>query len=109
MATIYGLPSCDSCRKAVKALKTAGYSVKLVDLRAEPVGEDTLMAWWEALGPGLLNTRSTTWRNLSEAERAGAPLELLAAHPTLIKRPVIAHEGALSLGWSKAVQAEFGL
>lgn len=59
-----------------------------------------------AFGDALVNRRSTTWRGLSEDERAGDPLELLAAHPTLMKRPVIeADDGTLYLGWDKAVQA----
>jgi len=53
----------------------------------------------------LLNTRSTTWRGLDEAERAKDPLSLLAAHPTLMKRPLIDRNGELFLGWTKDVQA----
>ncbi|KMW56279.1 ArsC family protein [Candidatus Rhodobacter oscarellae] len=53
----------------------------------------------------MINTRSTTWRGLTETERAGEPIALLKAHPTLMKRPVIDDNGALYLGWDKAVQA----
>jgi arsenate reductase len=105
---IYGLKACDTCRKAVKALPDA----VLVDVREEPLGAETLAAWLAQFGPDkLVNTRSTTWRGLEDAERAkleseeGA-LALLQAHPTLMKRPVIVTQTAVHLGWTKDVQAQ---
>jgi Spx/MgsR family transcriptional regulator len=103
---IYGLKNCDTCRKALKALAAAGHDVRLVDIRAEPPGREMLEAFEAAFGVALLNTRSTTWRGLSEEARKGTPLDLIAAHPALMKRPVIqADDGALYLGWGGAVQA----
>lgn len=103
---IYGLKNCDTCRKAAKALPGA----ELVDIRAQPMGEEIRAKAYEAFGDAFLNTRSTTWRGLSEAERAGAPLELLAAHPALMKRPLIVTDSdEMHLGWTKAVQAALGV
>lgn len=103
---LYGIKTCDSCRKALKALEGAGWEVRFHDVRAAPLARDTLEEFLAALGDALVNTRSTTWRGLSEAERATDPLALLAAHPTLMKRPVIrAGDGTLYLGWGKPVQA----
>lgn len=103
---VYGLKNCDTCRKAVKALQAAGQEAVLVDVRAEPLDRETLEAFQAAFGAALLNTRSTTWRGLSEAERKGDPLDLIAANPALMKRPVIRDgSGALHLGWGKDVQA----
>lgn len=102
---VYGLKNCDTCRKALRALGGA----KLVDVRAEGVPDALLEAAYEAFGEKLMNTRSTTWRGLDEAERAKAPLELIKEHPALMKRPLISHEGKLFLGWSKDVQAELGV
>ena len=59
---------------------------------------------FEAFGEALVNRQSTTWRGLSEAERAQEALTLLAAHPTLMKRPLIDAGGALYLGWGKDTQ-----
>ncbi|MFD0858566.1 arsenate reductase family protein [Roseovarius aquimarinus] len=98
---IYGLKTCDTCRKAAKALPGAD----LVDIRAEPLAEDTLRAAHETFGDALVNTRSTTWRGLPEAERAAPPLDLLRRHPALMKRPLIDAGGTLYLGWGKDVQA----
>ncbi|MGG7567034.1 ArsC/Spx/MgsR family protein [Rhodovulum sp. DZ06] len=101
---IYGLKNCDACRKAVKAT-----GAELVDVRAAPLDRATLERFQAAFGAALLNTRSTTWRGLPEEARAGDPLALIAAHPALMKRPVIeADDGTLHLGWGKDVQAALG-
>lgn len=97
---IYGLKTCDTCRKAIKALPDA----RFVDVRADGVPEDVMAGARAQFGDALLNTRSTTWRNLSEAERATAPEALLAAHPTLMKRPLIVAGDTMYLGWTKPVQ-----
>lgn len=102
---LYGLTTCDTCRKARRALAEAGRDPAFVDLRADPVPRATLARWLDLLGPGLMNTRSATWRGLSEAERQGDPVDLMTAHPALVKRPVIEAEGQLYLGWDKTVQA----
>lgn len=103
--TFYGLKSCDTCRKAQKALTAAGHSLRVIDVRADGVPRADL-AWFLArFGDDLVNRRSTTWRGLSEAERARDPLDLLAEHPALMKRPVVAAGDMAYLGWGKDVQA----
>jgi arsenate reductase-like glutaredoxin family protein len=103
---LYGLKSCDTCRKALKALSEAGRDVAFRDVRAEPLTAAEIARFQAAFGERLINRASTTWRGLSEAERAAPPESLLAAHPTLMKRPVIDRDGSLTLGWGKDVQAE---
>jgi arsenate reductase len=111
--TLYGLKNCDTCKKAVKAFGAAGHDVTFIDIRAEADLEAKLPAWLSAAGPeALINTRSTTWRGLSDIEKAQAqrdPAGLLEAYPALIKRPVIERGGSVTVGWSKEVQAEHGL
>ena len=106
---VYHLKTCDTCKKALKAL--AGQEVSaVVDLRADGVDRATLERWLEAVGPDvLINRRSTTWRGLNEDERAGDPVDLLASHPTLIKRPVIEAEGEVHVGWTADVREALGL
>ena len=98
---LYGLKNCDTCRKALKSLG----DVEFRDVRADGVPADVLKSAHGQFGAALLNTRSTTWRGLSEEERAADPLELLKAHPTLMKRPLIDDDGTLYLGWGKDTQA----
>ena len=102
---IYGLKTCDTCRKARKALPAATF----VDVREEGVPAEILGRALAQFGDKLVNTRSTTWRGLSEEERAGAPLDLLAAHPALMKRPLIVGDDEMHLGWDAATRGALGV
>ena len=102
---IYLLKTCDACRKALKELTEAGHSPKAVDLRDDPPGAERLRHFHAELGDALVNRRSTTWRNFDLAERAGDPVELLAKHPILMKRPVIDDGARLWLGWTAETRA----
>jgi len=97
---LYGLKNCDTCRKALKSLNNAEF----VDVRADGVPPELLARAFAEFGGTLLNSRSTTWRNLTESERMRAPLDLLRDHPTLMKRPLIDTGETLYLGWTKPVQ-----
>lgn len=98
---IFGLKTCDTCRKARKALPDAAF----VDVRETPMSADILGRALEEFGASLVNTRSTTWRGLDEAARALPAQEQLQAHPTLMKRPLIVHGDQMFLGWTKEVQS----
>ena len=100
---IYGLKTCDTCRKALKSCPED----ELVDVREAAVPASVMDAAWAAFGTALLNTRSTTWRGLSAAERAGEPLALIAAHPALMKRPLIVEGDRMTLGWDAASEAQW--
>ena len=102
---IYGLKNCDTCRAARKALPEAEF----VDVRESGVPAEMMEAALAQFGDKLVNTRSTTWRGLSEEERAGAPLDLLAAHPALMKRPLIVSDGEMHLGWDAPTRGALGL
>lgn len=103
---LYGLKTCDTCRKAMNSLRDAGQQVTYIDVRADGVPEDVLKGFLAEFGEKLVNKRSTTWRNLGDGERARDPLTLLAAYPALMKRPVIEHNGQLYLGWGRDVEAD---
>ena len=103
----FGLKTCDTCRKALKAL--AGQEVEVIDVRADGVSDADRTAMIAAFGDKVLNTQSTTWRGLSEAERAQGVDALIAAHPTLIKRPVIENDGQWYQGWTAATQTALGV
>jgi len=111
--TLYGLKNCDTCKKARTALAAAGHDVGFVDIRTDADLSAKVPAWLEAVGAAtLINTRSTTWRGLSDADKAKAetdPAALLIATPTLIKRPVIETGDGLHVGWTKDVQSAFAV
>ena len=109
--TVYHLKTCDTCRKAIKTLGAAGHELTLIDVRADGVPEAVLTRIsgsvdWEK----LLNTRSTTWRGLSEDDKTNIneakAIALMLEHRTLIKRPVIDRGALITVGWTKDVQAE---
>ncbi|WP_018140966.1 ArsC family reductase [Thioalkalivibrio sp. ALJ7] len=102
---LYGIPNCDTVRKARRALDAAGVSYRFVDVRKDGIEEAQLRGWVDRLGwETLVNRRGTTWRQLPEDQRAGLDAEraiaLMGEHPALIKRPVIEFEGAVYVGWN---------
>jgi arsenate reductase (glutaredoxin) len=98
VTTIYGLRTCDACRRAMKAFPGATFR----DIRAEPLRAEEISEFIAAFGDQLVNRASTTWRKLDPETRALPPETLLAAHPTVMKRPVIRADGALHLGFRRA-------
>lgn len=107
MIRIHGLPNCDSTRNAIKALRENGNNPEFRDLRDAPPTREEIDRWLTALGPGLLNKASTTWRGLTDAEKNHDPAELLTQNPTLVKRPIIESEDRLTLGWKPDVRAQW--
>ena len=108
--TVYGIKSCDTCRKALRWLDAEGREYLWHDLRADGLDAATVQAWIKAVGPEtLVNRRSTTWRGLDEATRTAAldeqgAVAVLWEHPTLIKRPVFVNGGRVRVGFNAAVK-----
>lgn len=97
---LYGLKTCDSCRKALKALPDANFS----DVRKDGVPADVLGRAAATFGSAIVNKSSTTWRGLDDADRARDPLDLITEHPTLMKRPLIVDGDKMTLGWKADAQ-----
>jgi len=102
---VFGIRSCDTVKKAMRALAAGGHAPVLVDIRQTPLEEADFKRFYSTFGDALVNRRSATWRGLDEAERGGDPVRLVFAHPTLMKRPVIEAGGRLTLGWTAGVEA----
>lgn len=101
----FGLKTCDTCRKALVALRAAGHAPEVIDVRADGIAAADLDAMLAAFGVGTINRSSATWRALTEMERMADPAVLIAAHPTLLKRPVIELDGTWHQGWTQDTQA----
>lgn len=91
--TVYGLKNCDTCRKAIKWLEAEGIPYRFHDLRADGIKSADVKRFAKSAGwETLLNRAGTTWRGLSDKQKANAgeadALSLMAEHPALIKRPV---------------------
>ncbi len=103
---VYGIPNCDTVRKARRWLDSHGVAFTFHDLRKDGLDAATLARWVEALGwEALLNRRGTTWRQLPQAHRdaldADSAFALMLEQPAIIKRPVIEQSGAVSVGFSE--------
>ena len=105
---LYGISTCDTCKKALKATEASGQDVEFRDIRATPLSEEEIANLVDEFGDRIINKSSTTWRGLSDWLRASDPEAQLAAQPTLMKRPVIFKEGQTYLGWDDAVKGLVG-
>lgn len=116
MITLYGLKTCDTCRKARRWLERFGVEHDFVDYRDQRQSPETLLGWRDALGgwDAMVNKSSTTWRNLPPNRKTpGSDAEwklLLKEYPQLIRRPVVVKDGgAISQGFSdNAFRKSFG-
>ena len=103
MITLYGIPNCDTVKRARKTLQDNGIDFHFRDFRKDGVDTQQLQSWLNELGEALINRRGTTWRALSETDKQRAETEaatLLAENPAMIKRPVIDKDGELRLGFA---------
>jgi len=105
MLTIYGIPSCDSCRNARKWLTENGKDYQFHDLRVDGLDMEMLQRWTDTLDwQKILNTRSLTWRKVPEVDRAGMTankaMALMLDQPTLVKRPVLECDDIVEVGFS---------
>ena len=97
---LYGIPNCDTVKKARKWLDANGIEYAFHDYKKEGVDAEALERWCDDCGwEVLLNRRGTTFRKLDEADRTDLTREkavaLMQAHPSCIKRPVMEkQEGA---------------
>lgn len=93
--TLYGIPNCDTVKRARAWLDEHGVAYRFHDFKKEGVPEAELDRWLKAPGwEALVNRRGTTWRKLDDATRAsvvdaGSARAVLMANPSLIKRPVV--------------------
>ena len=103
---LYGIPTCDTCKKALKALQAAGHDVTFRDVRANPLTSAEIDEIVVEFGDRVINKTSTTYRAFSDFLKASDPEAQIAAQPTVMKRPVIRNGAQWHLGWDDAVQAK---
>lgn len=106
----YGLKNCDTCKRARKELDAGDVPYAFHDVREDAVTRAQIAKWAKAAGwETMLNKASTTWRALPEADKAdlteAKAVALMAAHPALIKRPLIVKgDTEVHVGWTDAVK-----
>jgi arsenate reductase (glutaredoxin) len=110
---VYGIPNCDTVKKARGWLDARGVAYAFHDYKKEGVDLDKLTRWIEVHGVDeVLNRRGTTFRKLTEAEQANIDpakaVTLLEQHPSMIRRPIVEYPGGVLIGfreveWSDAL------
>ena len=112
MVTIYGIPNCDTMKKARTWLDEHGVEYQFHDYKKAGIDEAHLAAWSKKVGwEKLLNRAGTTFKKLSDADKAGIDekkaIKLMMAQPSLIKRPVLeAGRGKILVGFKPEIYAE---
>ena len=106
----YVLKSCDTCRKALKALREAREDIEVVDIRADGLDTAEVARIVDAVGyEKALNRSSLTWRSLDEPDKRDLDdvraVQLITAHPTLMKRPVLTDGHTTTVGWKDDAKA----
>ncbi len=113
-AILYGIPNCDTVKKARVWMDGAGRAYAFHDYKKAGIEEARLRGWVEQLGwEKLLNRAGTTFRKLPEADKADLDVDkavaLMLAQPSMIKRPVLEAGDTLLVGFKpEAWQAALG-
>ena len=105
--TVYGIPNCDSVKKARTWLTDQGLTYEFHDFKKQGVPEAELGRWVTAAGwETVLNRKGTTWRKLDPAAQAAvvdstSAQALMLSQASVIKRPVIAWpSGQITVGYT---------
>lgn len=111
MIDLYGIKNCDTVKKARQWLDKHAIEYRFHDFRSDGLERRQVQGWLRELGSDtLINRRGTTWKQLDEATRNGLngsnAVDLLLAHPTLIKRPLLDLGHQRRVGFSAADYAE---
>lgn len=109
MLKLYGIPNCNTVKKARNWLEANGTPYTFHDFRKDGVDNAMLQDWLEQVGwEKLVNRAGMTWRALPENDKAAVKdnttaIALMLEKPSVIKRPVLVKDGRIvQLGFSEA-------
>ncbi|PMH00225.1 ArsC family reductase [Vibrio lentus] len=102
--TMFGIPNCDTIKKAKKWLEAEGIEFEFHDYRKQGINEELVKTFCSELGWELvLNKRGTTYRQLTQEQKDTLTEEkavaLLVEQPAMIKRPILKVDGKLHIGF----------
>ena len=112
---VYGIPNCDTMKKARKWLDNHGIDYRFHDYRKDGIDKALLEKWIAKLGwEQLINRRGTTWRKLQEDIRENmnsrSAIKVMLENPAIIKRPVLVNGSNIIVGFKESeYQASFRL
>lgn len=107
MITVYGIPNCNTVKKAITWLNENKIDFQFHDYKKQGITKAMLSNWSKQVSiEVLLNKKGTTWKACSPDEQAAASnkagaIQLMTEKPSLIKRPVVAQDGnVLAVGFA---------
>jgi len=112
MLTVFGIRSCDTCRKARKFFAENDIEYRFYDVRDDGLDIQMLERWTARIDwTKLLNKQSLTWRKIPEVDRSettkSRAFALMIENPTLLKRPVLESDTFIAVGFSEKRFSEF--
>jgi arsenate reductase len=112
MLIVFGIKSCDTCRRAKKYLDEHNIEFRFHDLREDGLDIQMLERWTQRIGwARLLNKQSLTWRKIPEVDRNDMThdkaLAAMIDNPTLVKRPVLESDKFIAVGFSEKRFGDF--
>ncbi len=105
--TLYGIPNCDTVKKARTWLDAQGLAYTFHDYKKQGADPVRVAGWIAQAGlDKVVNRAGTTYRKLDDAQKAalagdGAPA-VLAGNTSVIKRPIVEYAGGLLVGFKEA-------
>lgn len=104
MIKLFGIPNCDTIKKAKKWLEQNNIEYTFHDYRKDGVNSEMVNAFCQQLDwQQVLNKRGTTYRQLDDATKenlnAESAVALLVEQPAMIKRPILEKNGEFHLGF----------
>lgn len=102
---LYGIPNCDTVKKSRAWFAAQAWTVRFHDFKKEAPSLELLEAWAQKTDwKRLLNTQGSTWRKLTDDQKAAAQdassaIRLMLAQPSIIKRPVVIWGTSMTVGF----------
>jgi arsenate reductase (glutaredoxin) len=104
---IYGIPNCDTTKKAITWLQKNNIAFSFHDYKLQGISKEKLEEWCKVKGWELIfNKRSTTWRQLPQAEQQqivnqSVAIKVMLTNNSIIKRPIIEHNNKIIVGFKE--------
>jgi Spx/MgsR family transcriptional regulator len=105
--TIYGIPNCDVTKKTMNWLNKNNIAFSFHDYKLQGISKEKLGEWCDKQGwETIFNKRSTTWRELPAAVQQNVnneeeAIKIMLTSNSIIKRPVIEHNGKIIVGFNE--------
>lgn len=104
---LYGIPNCDTVKKARRWLDERGVAYTFHDFKKEGISQNKLLQWADQVGwETLLNRKGTTWRQLPDTDKvdvdANKSIALMQRQPSIIKRPVVESKAGVIVGFDES-------